>query len=412
MLTYLILTTRALLMASIVAGVITGYIKGSGDTAAGRSLIAGAVAGLIASIVMTVFKNNTSLVTSSFWNNVIYVTSIVSVLVILVSYIPALRALYVLRWVAAAVFIAMLMLYSLPDVFSYPHKVLLTERTIISTDFLYDMIGMVLGIVLAVVMFFASDRCALRLGGRGTVIVTLSELLLMTARYMAGFFSVLLQEQIVRSNHAMFQFSVFIKNHTDELMFASMAVIVLSAVILIVRSVNVNEPYKNPAEHRRIRARWMYIRRWSLTVIIASVIGILNVTAVDAYNTTDTSLSPIEECEMDDENMYVSFEQVSDGHLHRFGYETEDGVIIRFIVIQKSNANTFGVGLDACDVCGETGYYERDDQVVCNLCDVVMNVSTIGFKGGCNPIVIPYEIKDGRIIVPIDGLLEYESEFK
>ena len=50
--------------------------------------------------------------------------------------------------------------------------------------------------------------------------------------------------------------------------------------------------------------------------------------------------------------------------------------------------------------------------MVCKLCDVVMNIQTIGFKGGCNPVVIPYEIKDGKILVPLDGLLENEKRFK
>jgi uncharacterized membrane protein len=81
-------------------------------------------------------------------------------------------------------------------------------------------------------------------------------------------------------------------------------------------------------------------------------------------------------------------------------------------VIQKPNSSSYGIGLDACDICGETGYYEKNDQVVCNLCDVVMNINTIGFKGGCNPIIIDYSIQDGNIVVPINGLLEYESEFK
>ena len=81
-------------------------------------------------------------------------------------------------------------------------------------------------------------------------------------------------------------------------------------------------------------------------------------------------------------------------------------------LIKKPNSSAYGIGLDACDVCGETGYYEKNGQVVCNLCDVVMNISTIGFKGGCNPIVIPYEVNNGQIIVPISGLLEYEREFK
>ena len=41
-----------------------------------------------------------------------------------------------------------------------------------------------------------------------------------------------------------------------------------------------------------------------------------------------------------------------------------------------------------------------------------MNINTIGFKGGCNPKVIDYSIKDGYIIVPISALLEHEKDFK
>ena len=119
--------------------------------------------------------------------------------------------------------------------------------------------------------------------------------------------------------------------------------------------------------------------------------------------------------------MHISLDQVSDGHLHRFtyttsegyttssGYVTKGGVGVRVIVIKKPNSNSYGVGLDACDICGTTGYYERDGQVVCNKCDVVMNINTIGFKGGCNPIVIDYNIKDGYINIPAEALLEYEK---
>ena len=41
-----------------------------------------------------------------------------------------------------------------------------------------------------------------------------------------------------------------------------------------------------------------------------------------------------------------------------------------------------------------------------------MNINTIGFKGGCNPIPIEYRIADGYIIVPLSTLIEHENEFK
>ena len=135
-------------------------------------------------------------------------------------------------------------------------------------------------------------------------------------------------------------------------------------------------------------------------------------TAVNAYANKEVELSPIEEAKTDGDNFTIPFDQVNDGHLHRFGYTTDNDVVIRFIIIQKPNSASYGIGLDACEICGETGYYEKNGQVVCNLCDVIMNINTIGFKGGCNPIPIDYRIENGNIVVPVERLLEHESEFK
>ena len=33
-----------------------------------------------------------------------------------------------------------------------------------------------------------------------------------------------------------------------------------------------------------------------------------------------------------------------------------------------------------------------------------MNIATIGFKGGCNPIPIEYEVGNGTLTVPVSAL--------
>ena len=141
-------------------------------------------------------------------------------------------------------------------------------------------------------------------------------------------------------------------------------------------------------------------------------VSVLVLTAVNAYANRPVTLSAIEECEIRGTDLFIPFEQVDDGHLHRFAYTTDNHIAVRFIIIKKPNSSAYGVGLDACDICGETGYYERGGQVVCNRCDVVMNINTIGFKGGCNPKVIDYSIENGYIIVPASTLMEHESDFK
>jgi len=41
-----------------------------------------------------------------------------------------------------------------------------------------------------------------------------------------------------------------------------------------------------------------------------------------------------------------------------------------------------------------------------------MNKTTIGMKGGCNPIIIDYDIVDGDIIVPVSEMVKNQSHFK
>lgn len=107
----------------------------------------------------------------------------------------------------------------------------------------------------------------------------------------------------------------------------------------------------------------------------------------------------------------IGLDQFADGHLHRYSYRASGGEGVRFIVILKGGS-AYGVGLDACEICGATGYYERDGQVVCKLCDVVMNKATIGTKGGCNPIPIKYTIEGGQLIVDANELEAQRKIFR
>lgn len=47
----------------------------------------------------------------------------------------------------------------------------------------------------------------------------------------------------------------------------------------------------------------------------------------------------------------------------------KDGHDIRFIVVKKPNSTVYGVGLDACQICGVAGYYaKRKNDIVCKRC--------------------------------------------
>jgi uncharacterized membrane protein len=134
---------------------------------------------------------------------------------------------------------------------------------------------------------------------------------------------------------------------------------------------------------------------------------VLSATVIKAANEREVVLSPAEDMDIHGQEILISLEQVNDGHLHRFAFNASDGTEVRFIVIKKNDV-AFGVGLDACDICGQTGYYERKGEVICKLCDVVMNKQTIGFAGGCNPVPLAYAL-DGKNMVVMTADLEAEK---
>jgi uncharacterized membrane protein len=167
---------------------------------------------------------------------------------------------------------------------------------------------------------------------------------------------------------------------------------------------------ENPAQTRKRRAVARSLRRWSVVLVSCFVALTLCLTALKAVNERTIELSPIESASYVGQTIVIPLEQVNDGHLHRFAHYTQVGTEIRFIIILK-NASSYGVGFDACTICGATGYYERDNEVVCKMCDVVMNKETIGFPGGCNPIPLAFTLSDGKLIVQVADLEAQEKQF-
>jgi uncharacterized membrane protein len=160
-----------------------------------------------------------------------------------------------------------------------------------------------------------------------------------------------------------------------------------------------------------MRALWRTTRRWATVLTLCFVVAVLSLTAIKAYTEREIELTPAEPMEYVGTTIRIPLENIDDGHLHRFAHITAEGIEVRFIVIKK-NETSFGVGLDACNICGATGYYERNDEVVCKMCDVVMNKQTIGFPGGCNPIPLEFLIEGGALTIDVSLLEQEAGRFK
>lgn len=416
MIKYLISVTENLIVPGVLLGMLFACTRRHFNRRGVIMLTIGSVIGLIGAAVMSYLKNKTKLINTTDWNLRIFTVYLAALVLYLIFDIAFLRKKTggkngVIVPFLAALLAGDVLFYTLPDVLAYPYNFVLGGQAVFSTGFLYRFIGMILGLVLVLVAALAVHFVAYRMEGRT------SELLMKLALVITGlhYASKILQTFVTRrilTGHNLFLIVKFTSNHSRLFVFGVLACAALMPVLLWIMSFRAREPYSNPAEHRKILAKWRSNRRWATAVLLCFVMAVLNITVIKSYANRPVELSPVEEAEVRDDAVYVPLEQVDDGHLHRFGYETPNGRHVRFIVIKKPNSSAYGVGLDACDICGETGYFERNGQIVCKLCDVVMNINTIGFKGGCNPKVIDYSISDGYIIVPTYTLIEHEKDFK
>ena len=415
MLKYFVLSTEQLLPMMLLTGLLFSGIKQLGLKGYRLFQYAAVIVGLLSAVIMTVFKTTTNKIDTSMWNVRIYAVNVLALVLFVVAGL-FLKRLEEFRKIEKSAMLSIMassmLLYFLPPFFENPHTLLFAEQSVLSANFLYSMVGMCFGCILSFVAGLAVYKGNIRLSSKVSLAVMFVSVIINMVNELGDTLGVFLAKRIIKTNHTLFIFATFTSNKKIWFTLLIVAVCLVIPVVLLIKSRNVNEPYENNAEHRKIKAKWRNIRRWSVTVAVCAVFSFVTLTSLRVYANQEIEISPVEEAKVTDDNVVVSFEQVADGHLHRFGYTTENNKTIRFIVIKKPNSNAYGIGLDACDICGETGYYEREGQVVCNLCNVVMNINTIGFKGGCNPIVIDYKIHDGKIIIPIAELVKHEDIFK
>ena len=419
--------TLDLMIPAIIVGMLYAFIKFRLSKPCRIVFLAGGALSLAASVFVALQKNLNRSLKLPFWNG--YTFRLLSVLVIASVCLIVLMLLrliikrfrfvfqYLLTGAAVAVMFTTVV-YGLPDVLAYPFNFDLQGNSVFSTDFLYRFLGVILGFLLVLIMCIAAFKTIKKASAAVSVIFIDIAVFIAAYSVLGRLLQLMLQLQIIRQNRdrdlfkLVFPILQFVNNNQSLFIFGVMGCVLTVAVIQFIRNLKVHGEYDNPAQKRKLRAAMRNCRRWACVVLACAVLGTVNLTVVHAINNKKPVEAPVEQCEMDSDNMYVDFSQVNDGHLHRFAYTTDKGTEIRFIVIKKPNSSSYGVGLDACDICGEAGYFEREGQIVCKRCDVVMNINTIGFKGGCNPIVIDYEVKDGQIIVPIEGLILYERKFK
>ena len=386
-------------------------------------------AAVIASAILAFVKGTTNRIVSSHWNHYIYAFVMgLTLAFIVLSLIlgrrenaPRRKSDFLLC-AGGTGLSAALIFYQLPGVMLYPFNFNTMGNGYLSSYYMVRLAGWLLALLLLLVYSRMLYQCACHIRPLGLVSNLTRTGALINALYCFGRFFVpwvnrakWLKWPVKYTDEAygwIGQWMMFTANHSMLHVWLIAFLAAASLVICFAQNTRVSEPYDNPAQRRKLRAGNRRFRRLSCAALAGVLIFTGIMTLVKSYDTRVIELSAPETYTVDGDRILVPMEMVNDFHLHRFEYRTEKGVDVRWIVVRKPNSASYGVGLDACDVCGNAGYYERNGQVVCRRCDVVMNINTIGFKGGCNPIPLSYEVEGGNLVFALEDILAGEREFK
>lgn len=311
----------------------------------------------------------------------------------------------------AAVAIALSVFRALPDVILQLTAFVEPGSPVFTSEMLLRALGFVLAIgtaIVAAAIFRSMHRTCSRMA---FTVAALLLIILTLIQHATGLLALMQNTGQLILHGLPFRIMALFYNANLSLVIVQVCVFIIPALACLVAGFRMPLSGQNRAvirQHKAFRRRALGSAAWSL---VAMILLTLALTVGTAQANKVPVLSPPEEYSLSDGMAQIRFSQVNDGHLHRFQYKAKDGTVMRFIIIKKNGA-AYGIGLDACENCGDAGYYEKDGKIICKKCDVAINLATIGFKGGCNPIPLPYKTGQGSIQIQTADLDSLSAHFK
>ncbi|WNS40685.1 Fe-S-containing protein [Paenibacillus sp. MMS20-IR301] len=284
----------------------------------------------------------------------------------------------------------------------FPSSIFIQTYSVVNTELVLKFSGGGLGLLLCFIFGMSFLRSARVLPVRSSLAGSAVLLAALMLNQLFTVVQILFARGVFPLTPLAMKILIPVINNMDKYLYVLLGAALLWTVLILwhaMKNKQVMNGEWNPAVRRKFKAGLRSSRRWmaAAAALMVMIPVLLGVEAVLANQTVE--LSPAEPVTPNAEHQVViPAAEVDDHNLHRFGYTAADGTLVRFIIIRKSET-MYGVGFDACKICGSSGYYQKNGKIICRKCDVIMNIPTIGFEGGCNPIPLVYRMDKGNLII-------------
>ena len=272
-----------------------------------------------------------------------------------------------------------------------------------NTSGVLDIVGAVVGLGLAVLFGVSFVRGSIRINLRSFFRMTTVILSVIVVQLAITGLHELSESQVLPSSRReMALIGPIVSNEA----FFFVAILALAGVMLLMEYRRRRAPALDGLTGAALRkARWSVQRErlWMTASCAATTLFILAITAEFIYAKSTTELSTAIPVSVVNGMVSIPVATVSDGNLHRFSIE-QDGASIRIIVIRRPDQSLVAA-FDACQICGNQGYYQNGPNVICKNCGSAIFIPSIGTRGGCNPIPLESRVEGGQLVIPAGKIL-------
>ena len=312
-------------------------------------------------------------------------------------------------WWGALFFTATLAAVSIFSFLEHVYEQALSATTVLNTELILNIGGILAGFLLVAFIVPLTARLATK-SGRGIVSgLLLFASFLLVAQWSADVLLALMRLEMVELTSIRLSFVAKAGKYSYVFPYVHALLIAALAVIFLAR-----RPAAAPqalaemekAERRKTRSRVMFEMRWFKSALASVVVIFAVLLYYDVYATRPPKISPPVELTPDATGLIkIKIADVMDGNLYRYSYVTDDGHVVRFFLINRSRGQArIGVVYDACMLCGDMGYVQEKNEVICIACNVRIFIPSIGKAGGCNPIPLVHKVEGGHVVVSVEEL--------
>ncbi len=293
----------------------------------------------------------------------------------------------------------------------------ISTNSVLNTELILNMAGIVTGVVFIALLIPLTAHISARCGERTVLGMLLFASALVAVQWSADLLLGMMRLGMVELTGT--RVSIVAKTGKYANLFPYLQALMVTTLALafyarrpVVTATELAGMQK--AERRKARSGVLRELRWFRATLTSALVVLALLLYHDLYASRPPRIStPLRLTPDAKGQIRVKIDDLADGNLHRYAYVTDDGHVVRFFMINRSGGKKIGVVYDACMLCGDMGYLQEKNEVICIACNVRIFIPSIGKAGGCNPIPLPHEIEGGEVVVSaleLDKGAKYFSE--